>query len=82
MKILRKRYNYTYKVGEYEFLIEINYLPLFFILRLIRVRITLKLPNAGEEPWKRTIIVRHSESRDMIQMIISSYIEDSGYFKL
>jgi hypothetical protein len=82
MKMLRKGYNSTYKVGEYEFLVEFNYLPLFFIIGLIRVRIILNNPKVGRDPWKKSVIVRHSESRNMIQMLISSYIEDAGYFKL
>jgi hypothetical protein len=82
MAVLRKGYNSTYKVGEYEFLAEFNYLPLFFIIGLIRVRITLNNPKEGKDPWKKSVIVRHSESRNMIQMLISSYIENAGYFNL
>jgi hypothetical protein len=82
MKILRKGYNSTYKVGDYEFLAEVNYLPLFFIIKLLRLRITLNNPREGRVPWRRSVIVRHSESRDMIQMLISSYIEDAGYFEI
>ncbi len=81
-RISRKGYISTYKVGEYEFHTRVNYLPLFIFAKLVRIRIALVHPKVNGETWKKSVIVRHSEARDVIQMIISSYLEDSDYFKL
>lgn len=82
LEIFPKGYNSSYKVGEYEFLAKVNYLPLFFITRLVRVRIALTNPKADRDPWKKSLIVRHSDSGNEIHMLISSYLEDNDYFKL
>jgi hypothetical protein len=82
LKILSKDYNSIYKIGEYEFLVKFHYMPLFMIAKLVRVTIQLMHPKANSNSFKMSSIVRHSESGKLIQMFISSYLDDAGYFKL
>jgi len=82
MKFLPKGYDSSFKVGEYEFLAKISYLPLYLIAKLVRVRIAVTHPKEGSDPWKRSVIVRHSESGKVIQMLISSFLEEVDYFKI
>jgi hypothetical protein len=82
LKIFQNGYTSTHKIGEYEFLAKVNFLPLFFITKLVRVRILLVHPKSDRDPWKKSIIVRHSETDDMIQMFISIYLAEVDFFKI
>jgi hypothetical protein len=82
LKILPNGYNCTHKIGEYEFLAKVHYNPLFIITKRVRVCIELIQTEASTNPWKRSIIVRHSETDDMIQMFIGSYLAEVDFFKI
>ena len=59
MKILKKGYTSTHKVGEYEFLAKVHYMPLFKIAKLVRVKLALAHPKINNGYWERSAIVRH-----------------------
>lgn len=77
-----KGHNSSYKIGEYDFLIKVNYLPLFLIFKLVIVKIVLVNPNPGGNQWNKSFIVRQSESGNEIHALISNYLADTDYFKL
>ena len=82
MKVQPTGYNSTIKVGEYEFLTKISHLPLFFVTKMVKVSITLLKPGLNGNSWKKSVIVKHADSRKTVQMLISSYIEETDYFTI
>jgi hypothetical protein len=74
--------NSVYKVGEYEFLVRIGYSPLFMITKLVMIRISLTHPKGQSDCWYRSVIVRHSEAADVVQRLMTSYLEGVDYFNV
>jgi hypothetical protein len=82
LKILSKSYSSTHKIGEYEFLIKVRFIPLLMISKLARVRVELIRTKVSTSSWNKSAFVRRSEYHEVAQMFISSYLEEVDYFKV
>jgi hypothetical protein len=81
LKFFTKTCISTYKVGEYEFLTKVNFIPLFMLSKIARVRVELIQTKASTDCWNKSAFVRRSNSRIVVKMFISSYLEKVDYFK-
>jgi len=81
-RIWPKGYNSIYQVGEYEFLVRIDYSPFFMITRLVIIQISLLHPKGQSEYWHRSVIARHSVAANAVQGIISGYLDGVDYFNV
>jgi hypothetical protein len=82
MKTKYLDYNYIRKVGEYEFLVKVQYMPLFIIKKQVRVSIVMIPTKESIDSYKRSVIVSHSKIDYIVQKFISSYLEELNYFKI
>jgi hypothetical protein len=82
MKTKYLDYNYIRKVGEYEFLVKVQYMPLFIIKKQVRVSIVMIPTKESIDSYKRSVIVSHSKINYIVQKFISSYLEELNYFKI
>jgi hypothetical protein len=82
MKTKYLDYNYNLKVGEYEFLVKVHYMPLFIIKKQVRVSIVMIPTKESIDSYKRSVIVSHSKIDYIVQKFISSYFEELNYFKI
>jgi hypothetical protein len=82
MKTKHRDNRYTQKVGEYEFLVRVHYMPLFIITKRVRVGVTMITLTAGIESLERSLIVNHSNIDYVINKLISKYLEEVDFFKI
>lgn len=75
-------YSSTHKIGEYEFVAKVHYMPSFIITRRVRVSIELMKTKSSTETWKRSVIVNHSKTDHIIRKFIRSYFEKVNYFSI
>jgi hypothetical protein len=82
METKHRDYSYTQKIGEYEFLVRVHYMPLFIIRKRVRVGVTMITSKASIESLERSLIVNHSDMDYVINKLISKYLEEVEYFKI
>lgn len=82
VKILPRGNVSSHKIGEFEFMSQVIRLPLCSITKRVRVTIELKKPQEDNSTWGRTLIVKNSEADEVIQMFISNYLAEVGFFKI
>jgi hypothetical protein len=82
MKTKQRGYYYTQKVGGHEFLVRVQYMPLFIIIKRARVGVTLKPSNLSTESLERSVIVNHSKINFVINKLIRNYLIEVGFFRI
>jgi len=82
VKILPNGNVAVHKIGEYEFVSQVIPLPLFSITKRVRVTIELTKTREINGTWGRSLIVKNSEADEVIQMFISNYLAEAGFFRI
>jgi hypothetical protein len=82
MKTKRQSYYYTRKIGEYEFLVRVHFMPLFIIRKRVRAGVTIIPSNENIESLERSLVVNFSDKEALIDKLISKYLAEVEFFKI
>jgi hypothetical protein len=82
MKINSHDYSSIHKVGKYEFLANVHFLPSLTDKNLVSISVELTNTNASSSFWKRSVTISESDIHCIIYSLIDRYFAEIDYFRI